>query len=88
MTRIIIASFSSYILACVVTSSSLFEPFRSWFKTKTAGTFFDKKPKHFIECRLCVSFWTALLSVAILRLDFVLVLPIYGLSYFLATQER
>lgn len=79
---------SAYIVACVVGASSVFTPFRAWFKMKTVGTMFDKKPLHFIECRLCLSLWAACGSVAMFSCDLTHVLPVYGLAYFAATQER
>ena len=40
-----------------------------------------------VSCRMCVGFWvTVVVCVASLPLS--LWLPVYGLSYFLATQER
>lgn len=88
MTEVILATLTAYILACLVGSSSLFDYFRDWFKRKTAGTVFDKKPKHFIECRLCLTFWTSCLSVLLFWLHPIMILPVYGLAYFMATQER
>lgn len=83
---VIFAAFSSYILACLIASSSIFEPIRAVIKRKTIGTIFDKSPKHFIECRLCISCWTSLFCSMFIGVD--LFFPIYGISYFLATQER
>lgn len=86
MINILWAVLSAYIMAVVITSGSLFESSRAWFKRKTVGTICDKKPKHFIECRLCITFWTALVTAPFVGFEYLL--PVYGLAYFLATQER
>jgi len=83
----ILATLCAYICACVIGSSSIFEPFRI--------KVIDKLPKlrigsnkHFVECRLCLSFWTSCFACVLFGLSLKYILPIYGLSYFLATQER
>ena len=46
---------------------------------------------HPIECRLCLGFWVSLLVCLCTsppELITINVLPVYGASYFLATQER
>jgi len=87
MIDIVFASLSAYIMACVVGASSLFEPLRIKIKTKLPKLQIGNH-KHFIECRLCLSFWTSCLACLLFGLEFKDVLPIYGISYFLATQER
>lgn len=84
---LIIEIFSSYIIACIVTQSTLFEGIRFKIKKLTHGSILDKKPKHFIECRFCVGFWVSLL-ICVLYKDIANILMVYGASYFLATQER
>ena len=42
---------------------------------------------YFIQCRMCTGFWVSL-GVVICYGSFDMLLPVYGLSYFLATQER
>lgn len=79
-----IYSLSAYTITFVLASSSLFEPFREWFMSKTQGLKIGNH-KHLIECRMCTGFWAALL---VCNTDWKMVLPVYGLSYFLATQER
>ena len=82
--------FASYIITCVVTSSSLFGPLRERVKRATPWLQIGES-KHPIECRLCLGFWVSLLvcfctspaESALLN-----ILPVYGASYFLATQER
>lgn len=85
--NVITAAVSTYICSVVITSSTLFEGPRAVFKSHTIGTIFDKKTKHFIECRLCVSFWFAVVFSLIFS-DFTDILTVYGISYFMATQER
>ncbi len=81
------AALTAYICACVIGASSLFAPVRGWVmrhlpKLQIAGH------KHFIECRLCLSFWSSCGAVLLFGLPLVDALPVYGLAYFLATQER
>lgn len=40
-----------------------------------------------VSCRMCVGFWVTVVFCAF-QLPIYLWLPVYGLSYFLATQER
>lgn len=87
ITTIIIASLSTYIMACVLGASSLFEPLRMYIK-RTFPKLQIGQHKHFIECRLCLSFWTSLLVCLMFKIDIVNFLPVYGLSYWLCTQER
>ena len=84
MKELIIYSLSSYIITVVVTASSLFEPFRRWFMAKTPRLKIGNN-RHPIECRLCFTFYS---SVLVCNTDFKFILPVYGLAYFLATQER
>lgn len=43
--------------------------------------------EYFIECRMCSGFWISL-GVVVFAGEPWQFLPVYGLSYFLATQER
>lgn len=81
---LIIKALSAYALTFVIASSSLLEPARSWVQKRTPWLKIGNH-KHFIECRMCIGFWV---SVMICYTDWRMVLPVYGLSYFLATQER
>lgn len=87
MIQLIYEALTAYILACVVGASSLFEPVREYVKRKLPRLKIGNH-KHFIECRLCVSFYTALIAVLLFSQNPLHVLPAYGLAYFLATQER
>lgn len=82
--QILIKSLSTYAVTFVVVSSSLFEPVRAKVKLLTprlkVGT-----GRHPIECRMCFGFWA---SVTVCNVDYAMILPVYGLAYFLATQER
>ena len=82
--KLIMMSLSTYAITFVVASSSLFEPFRTRMMTVTPWLKIGNH-KHFIQCRMCVSAWTAL---AVCNTDWKMILPVYGLAYFLATQER
>jgi len=84
MKELLIYSLASYIVTTVVTASSLFEPFRLWFIKKTPKLKILNN-KHPIECRLCFTFYS---SVLICNTDWKMILPAYGLAYFMATQER
>jgi len=84
MIDLIIYSLSAYAVTFVVASSSLFEPVRLWFMRKTPKLKIGNN-KHMIECRMCTGFWAALL---VCNSDWKMILPAYGLSYFMATLER
>lgn len=84
MMELITNSLAAYCLTFVIAASSLLEPFRKFVMTKTPRLKIGNH-KHFIECRMCVTFWSAL---AVCNTDWKMVLPVYGLSYFMATQER
>ena len=87
LSDLITASLTAYIVACVIGASSLFEPMRikimHLFPKLGIGT-----NKHPIECRLCLSFWTSCFSVLLFGLTWKMILPVYGLSYFITSQER
>ena len=84
---IILAGFSAYIVACVIGASSLFEPLRKVVITRLPKLRIGTN-KHFIECRLCLGFWASLFSICLFDLAIGNVLPVYGIAYFLTTQER
>ena len=82
--------FAAYIITCVVTSSSLFAPLRQGVKHATPWLVIGES-NHPIECRLCLGFWVSLLVCLCTsppELAIFNILPVYGASYFLATQER
>ncbi len=78
---------TAYIIACFVGASSLFEPLRLRLIKKLPMLRIGNN-KHFIECRLCLTFWTSCFAVGIFTQDVIHILPVYGAAYFLATQER
>lgn len=84
MKELLFYSLASYIVTAVVTASSLFEPFRLWFIKKTPELKILGN-KHPIECRLCFTFYS---SVLICISDWKMILPTYGLAYWLCTLER
>ena len=89
-TRFLLEVFAVYIITCVATSSSLLGPLRERTKRTTPWLVIGES-KHPIECRLCLGFWVSLLvcfCAAPPELAILNILPVYGASYFLATQER
>jgi len=87
MINTMLASLTAYIMACVIGASSLFEPVREKIKDGLPMLKIGQH-KHFIECRLCLTFWTSCAAVLLFGLTWKMILPVYGLAYFLATQER
>jgi len=81
---LILKALAAYAITFIIASSSLFEPLRRKIMLLFPCLKIDTN-KHFVECRMCVGFWAA---VAVCNLDWKLILPVYGLSYFMATQER
>lgn len=85
-TRFFLEVFAVYIVTCVVTSSSLFGPVRERIRRMTPWLVIGEA-RHPIECRLCLGFWVSAALCGYLG-DLMIFLPVYGASYFLATQER
>jgi hypothetical protein len=86
MIDFIFYTFCSYIITLVLAKGSIFNSFRIWVKQKTPKLKIKDYP-HFIECRLCLGFWGSIL-ICLLYNSPHMILPVYGASYFLATQER
>lgn len=86
ITRFLGEALTVYIITCVVTASSLFEPVREWVKYKIPF-FRIGNHLHLIECRLCFGFYATAL-VCLLMGDWLWFFPLNGLAYFMATQER
>jgi hypothetical protein len=84
--KLVLMVFTSYAVTFVVVSSSFFMPLRKWLITKTPNLQIMGSP-HMIECRMCSGFWITLLVCSFYG-EWTLALPVYGASYFLATQER
>ena len=84
MLEFITATLSSYIITLVLVKGSIFEKTRETIKRRTPWLQFANHP-HFVDCRLCISFWS---SVLVCHNNYTLIVPVYGLAYFLATQER
>ena len=83
----ITAILSSYILTLVITKGSIFANLRNWIKTKTLWLSIAGQP-HMIECRLCLGAWVSLITSLFIFHSLFYWLPIWGASYFMATQER
>jgi hypothetical protein len=81
---LLLYSLAAYSITFVVASSSLFEPLRERIKKVTPWLKIGNH-KHMIDCRMCFGFYAALL---VCNTDWKMVLPVYGLSYFMATLER
>jgi len=86
ITRFLSEVLTVYIVTCVITSSSIFEPIREWIKRNFPFLQIGDHP-HFIECRLCLGFWVSMI-VCIALVNPLWILPVFGLSYFMATLER
>lgn len=84
MYNILAAVMFSYVMTLLITSASLFYKIRLKIKTKFPKLQFGHYP-HFIECRLCVGFWVSIIASFIFNVNLFVV---YGVSYFLATQEN
>ena len=56
-------------------------------RTFGAYSAFSESVAYFVECRMCTGFWVSL-GVVLIAGEPWQFLPVYGLSYFLATQER
>lgn len=73
----------SYIITLILVANPHLAGIRAYVKGKTQwfGSF------HPVDCRLCIGFWVSLVVCFwYTRLDLTLV--VYGLSYFMAVQER
>lgn len=86
--NILLAAFAVYITTAVITSSSLLYKFRNWFKRKTPYLKLSDIHPHYIECRLCVSFAVSVGMCLLYGIPLEGLLPVYGISYFICTQER
>jgi hypothetical protein len=84
MLEIISAVFAAYVCTYLITSASILESFRVGFTNKVKIQL-HPAAKPFIYCRMCTGFWISLFWAFMYDANFFIV---YGLSYFLATQER
>jgi hypothetical protein len=88
--------FEVYAITLILASSSILEPFRYVIIKRYPGLYsplnsWIKAPlvyeKHFIECRMCMGFWVSLFScIYYNNLSYFVV--VFGISYFICTQER
>lgn len=86
--RTVSAVAAAYIIAVIITASSILARPRTWLIVRTPWLQPLEDHPHFIECRLCVGFWVSLTVAALWGLPGQLFFVVYGASYFLATQER
>lgn len=78
-----------YILTVVIVQGALFATIRKSIIKRTP--MLATGGMHLLECRLCTSFWVVLGVCVLWSLSFPdakTVLIVYGISYFLAKQER
>lgn len=91
MIDLVLLSLTAYAITFVLVSSKLLEPIREFLKEQSPGFRFELVsaygPEHFFDCRMCVGFWVCSI-LCLLTQQLPLLFPVYGLSYFLATQER
>jgi hypothetical protein len=93
MTEILTMALAAYALTFLATMSRAGEYiWREPIRQFTRGIFRDRPEiiagiDDFLECRMCSGFWIALI-VVIAAGNLSQFLPVYGLAYFLATQER
>lgn len=81
--ELIYAALTSYALTFIIASSSVLDKPRNWIMSKTPWLIARKR--HLLECRMCSGFWVSLGVGLYFNNN---ILAVYGLSYFLATQER
>lgn len=90
MTDILIQALEAYAITFVMASSEaggkLYRrPVRS-IVSKWLPTIYDDV-EYFLKCRMCTGFWVSL-AIVLFHDDISIFLPVYGLSYFICTQER
>ena len=87
VSRLFYLSIVSYTLTFLIASSSLLEPLRALIKKKLPWLQIGNN-KHAIECRMCVGGWISLIAVLFLGNYILDWFVVWGISYFMATQER
>lgn len=94
---LVCVSLAVYVVTVVLVKGHLFTFFRCWFRFKTLWLIKGRPNSliHPIDCRLCTGAWVSLIASIVVGIPLLgilkglmLWLPIYGISYFLATQER
>jgi hypothetical protein len=94
MIKIVTGIFASYIITAVLVNGNIFYTAREWIKDKTPWLVKGPKytGKHMLDCRMCVGFWVSLVVYLTLYFTYDLhpsfFFLIYGVPYFLSTQER
>ncbi|MFZ4857926.1 MAG: hypothetical protein ACOYL3_16170 [Desulfuromonadaceae bacterium] len=86
---LIVLALVAYMLSLSIAGSALFHPLRLWIVGKSPWMIVPGFA-HPIMCRMCVGFWATLAVTFIYTTGFNLAdfLSIYGLSFFIASQER
>lgn len=91
--------FIVYSVTLILTSSAILDPIRQWFILKTPWLYsplaklnkeyiYPAGTKHFCECRMCMGTWITILISYLYSLNVLEYFIVFGVSYFLATQER
>lgn len=84
MTDLVVCIITSYIITVIIVANPHLEGVRRKIREKTLWI---KTKPHFIDCRLCIGFWVSFI-VCVIYGNYHIILPVYGASYFIATQER
>ena len=90
MSDLVHLSLASYCVTFLLAQSRAGErlwrdPVERLFERKWPHLIFEVQ--YFLECRQCTGFWVSL-GICFFSGNLLLFLPVYGASYFLATQER
>jgi len=83
--EIIVGSFMAYILTLLIVEGVIFDTIRRWLRPRTP--FLVVGNKWLLDCRFCVCFWVSLIISFLMGITSMF-LVVFGLSYFISTQER
>lgn len=87
MIDLIVISLVVYTLTFLAVSSNILHPIRLWIVKHTPFLIVNRT--HPLSCRMCAGWWlTIVVCVLMGEYSIVNMLCVYGLSYFIATQER
>lgn len=87
--EIVIGSFITYAVTLILTDDKgiMNKPIR-WLRTKPRFIEYTTFGQKWLPvCRFCVAFWVSLVVMSIIGLP-EMFLVVYGIAYFLSTQER
>lgn len=87
MIKLIYMSLAVYALTFLIVSSAILAPIRNYIGKRTM--FLVVGGSHPLSCRMCAGLWISIITCLILGVTSPIhILAVYGLSYFIATQER